>query len=657
MTIVDLLNVQSLSSPQLSPDGSLVVYALAQADWKKNKRISHLWRVPVEGGPSIQLTSGPEGESAPRWSPDGTWIAFIANREKGEAAESHGGQVFLLRNQGGEAQQLSHHETGVSAIEWARDGSSIYFLADESKTKEERDRLKTKDDVISYDEDFKQTHLWQVFVDGGTEKRITGGDFSIKSYSLSRDGAWIVHHRAPSPLYDDEDEGEVWIMTADGRQPLRLTDNAVAEQGAQLSPDNMTVLFTSDANERFETYYNGNLFTVPATGGAARMLLTDLPYEINQAAWSKGGTAIFFTANTGVRSDLFTVQIEDGQVRQLTRGDHSISDYSYVPNLDSHLFRLNQADNPGEVYLLNGSPSQEPRPITRVFEGLAKRFRLPRQEAIQWRGADGTTVEGLLFYPLDYQAGRTYPLCVQTHGGPTSSDQFGFGGWSSYVQVLTARGWAVFKPNYRGSTGYGDAFLRDMVGHYYQNSHLDVMTGVDALIARGIADGSRMVKMGWSAGGHMTNKIITFTDRFKAASSGAGAVNWVSMYGQSDVRSYRTPWFGGTPWEKNAPIGAYWDSSPLKDISRVTTPTIILVGEKDVRVPASQSIELFRALRSNGIPTHLYVAPREPHGWQELRHELFKVNVELEWFENYALNRQFLWESAPEEDSETQGRD
>jgi dipeptidyl aminopeptidase/acylaminoacyl peptidase len=145
----------------------------------------------------------------------------------------------------------------------------------------------------------------------------------------------------------------------------------------------------------------------------------------------------------------------------------------------------------------------------------------------------------------------------------------------------------------------------------------------------------------------MTNKIITFTDRFKAASSGAGAINWISMYGQSDTRIYRTPWFGGTPWEKDAPIDVYWNSSPLKDIWKVKTPTIIFVGQNDDRVPPPQSIELFRALKSNGVPTQLYVAPREPHGWRELRHRLFKVNVELEWFEKYAMDREYIWEEVP----------
>jgi dipeptidyl aminopeptidase/acylaminoacyl peptidase len=285
--------------------------------------------------------------------------------------------------------------------------------------------------------------------------------------------------------------------------------------------------------------------------------------------------------------------------------------------------------------------------VTHVFDDLAKTFTLGRQEAITWKGADGVTVEGVVTYPVDYQAGQKYPLAVMTHGGPQAADKYSIGSMAYEIQVLAGKGYVSLQPNYRGSTGYGDAFLRDMVGHYFQNAHLDVLAGVDELIRRGVADPDRMVKMGWSAGGHMTNKIITVTDRFKAAATGAGVAQWMSMYAQSDIRSYRTPWFGGTPWQKNAPIEAYWNNSPLKDVARVKTPTLFFVGERDPRVPMPQSIEMYRALKSLGVPTHLYVAPREPHGWGELRHQLSKLNAEIEWFERYATKRPFTPERAP----------
>ncbi|MFC1539766.1 S9 family peptidase, partial [Candidatus Latescibacterota bacterium] len=475
-------------------------------------------------------------------------------------------------------------------------------------------------------------------------------------YRLSQEGKKISFHRAPTPLIDDSDKGEVCMMDADGEGALQLTSNTIVERNAQLSPDNRTILFLSDSNEKFETYYNDNIFLVSANGENVRMLLPDMPYEVITARWSADGRHIYFLANTGVRSELFQVDVGNEKLTQLTNGDHSLLEWSYFPQLNQHIFIITEPFNNGDIWMLPVEEKSKPIRLTYVFEYLSRDFQLPLQEVIHWKGDDGVMVEGILFYPIDYQKEKAYPLVVQTHGGPAASDKFRFGKVLNYEQVLTAKGYAVFKPNYRGSTGYGDDFLRDMVGHYYQQSHLDVMTGVDYLIEIGIADSDRMVKMGWSGGGHMTNKIISHTDRFKAASSGAGAVNWISMYGQSDVRIYRTPWFGGTPWQKNAPIDVYWEHSPLKNIWKVTTPTIILVGEKDIRVPSPQSVELYRALKSNNVPTHLYIASREPHGWNELRHRLFKMNVELEWFEKYAMNREYTWEKAPL-DEENESKD
>ena len=541
----------------------------------------------------------------------------------------------------------------MGSFQFSPDGKHIYFTAADAKTPEEKKKDKLKDDVFAFDEDYKQRHLFRVAADGdGPQKaeRLTEGDYSVIGFRLSDDGMRIAHHRSVSPLVDNRDEGEVWLMDADGGNAMQLTDNTVAERGAQLSPDGTQVMFLSDSSADFETYFNDNIFVLPAAGGAHRVLYEDMPHEVNGARWAPDGS-IYFTANTGVRTELFHGTLDDDAPTALTAGDHSLTGWNFSAAAGKHVFGISNRENNGDLHLLPADGG-DPMKVTSVFDYLAETFELPVQEAIRWKGDDGAEVEGLLYYPLDYQEGQRYPLVVQTHGGPAASDKFGFGRWSSYVQVLTARGWAVFKPNYRGSTGYGDEVLRDMVGHYYRQSHLDVMTGVDHLIELGIVDGDRMAKMGWSGGGHMTNKIITHTDRFKAAASGAGAVNWISMYGTSDVRIYRTPWFGGTPWQEDAPIDVYWGHSPLKDIYKVTTPTIVLVGENDVRVPPEQSVELYRALKSNGVDTHLYIAPREPHGWRELRHELFKVNVEIDWFERHVRGIEYEWETAPGDDEE-----
>jgi dipeptidyl aminopeptidase/acylaminoacyl peptidase len=646
MKLVDLLDIPWISDPELSADGRQLLYVRSVADWSANRHVSHVWRVNVDGTGEVQLTSGTTGETSPRFSPDGKSIAFLAAREAGQPQ-----QLFLISNSGGEARVLGRHPTAVSSIEWTPDGTAIYYLAEEAKTKEELERDQAKDDAFLFDENGKNRHLWRVDVATGKSTRITSGDFTVLSFELARDGRHLVYHRAPTGLLDALYESEVWLSGASGEDPIQLTKNGVPETEASLSPDNGQVLFLSTANERFDPYFNNKMFVVSARSGSApRLLLPDLPYEIISAHWAADGNSIFFLANTGVRSELFRVDGAGGKPEQLTSGDHELRDWMYQPGSGKHVFAIDDALNPGDVWVL-GTTTSAPARVTRVLDYVARDFKLPRQEAIHWTGKDGVTVEGLLYYPVDYVAGKRYPLAVQTHGGPPASDRFGWGYPAIYYvndeAVLAGMGYAVLKPNYRGSTGYGDKFLRDMIGHYFQNAHLDVLAGVDQVVSMGVADPDRLVKMGWSAGGHMTNKVITFTDRFKAAASGAGASNWVSMYAQSDMRRLRTAWFGETPWGKGAPIDVYWENSPLKYAAQVKTPTIFLVGSNDLRVPPQQSVEMYRALKSNGVPTHLYLFPREPHVLGELRHELYKMNAELDWFERYARGQHYVWESAP----------
>jgi dipeptidyl aminopeptidase/acylaminoacyl peptidase len=646
MTLIDVINVPLVTDPQISPDGKQLLFVRSDPDWKADRRITRIWKINSDGSGAMQMTSGADGENTPRWSPDGKTIAFIAKRGTEPEAVA---QIFLISNAGGEAQPLTTHANAVMNITWSPDGSEIFFRAADPKSEELKAKEKAKDDVFMFDENYQQQHLWSVNAGTKSERRITQGDYTVLSYELSRDGKKIALHRSPTPQIEDNELGEVWVMDANGANAKQITHNRVPETNASISPDGSRVMFLSQANDKFETYYNTKLFIAPADGGDARVLMPDLPYEVDRAFWSKDGKSIFFLANMGVHSELFKVGVESRKPEQISSGKHAINGWTLSANANAHVFISHEMTSPGEVWIMGVDGGSGPRKVTTVFDYLTRDFKLPRQEKIEWKGADGVTVEGLLYYPLDYKEGQRYALAVQTHGGPQASDKYGFGGMQNYVPVLAAKGYAVLQPNYRGSTGYGDDFLRDMVGHYFKNAHLDVLAGVDHLIKIGVADPDHMVKMGWSGGGHMTNKIITFTGRFKAAAAGAGAADWISMYAQSDVRTYRTPWFGGTPWQKDAPISAYWDNSPLKDVSKVTTPTIFLVGQNDQRVPEPQSIEMYRALKSNGVPTHLYVAPREPHGWAELRHVLFKMNAELAWFEKYALNREYTWEKSPQE--------
>jgi dipeptidyl aminopeptidase/acylaminoacyl peptidase len=645
MTIVDLINVPSVSDVQLSPDGSRILYVQSRSDWEENTTISHIWRVDADGTDNIQITAGAEGESSPRWAPQGDRIAFIAKRGEDEHA-----QLYLLNAAGGEGMRLTDHPAAVRSIEWSPDGRWIYYLSDDEKTERRHAPVEIDEDdnVFAFDENWEPRHLWRVNAATGATEKITDGDYTVRRFNLSRDGSTLTISRAPSPLLDDAERSEIWLLDARGGHARRLTENRISESAAALSPDGERLLFVANSNENFEYYYNDKIFLLPSGGGTPEVLLPDFPYEVTDATWSADGRSILFTANTGVREEIFEVDVRRRDVVQLTRGDHVVSSWVYAPQLDRHLFTLSHPRSPGDIYTLaGGRRAAEPQRVTRIYDYIAAQFRLPEVEVVRWNGEDGVEAEGLLFYPLDYEEGRRYPLVVQTHGGPAASDKLSWHSSSDYVPVLTAMGYMVLQPNYRGSTGYGDHFLRNMVGSYFDQAHLDVMAGVDYLIGRGLVDGERMAKMGWSAGGHMTNKIITHTDRFRAASSGAGAVNWISMYGQSDTRVYRTPWFGGTPWEEDAPIEAYLAASPLFEMHRVTTPTLVLVGENDLRVPMPQSVELYRALKSNRVPTHLYVAEGQGHGWRELQQRLFKANVELDWFERWVRDREYTWEASP----------
>jgi dipeptidyl aminopeptidase/acylaminoacyl peptidase len=643
MTLVDIAALPRALDPQISPDGRYVSYMLQRPDWTTARLVPHIWRQATGGGAPEQLTFGDNGEGNARWSADGKTILFL-----------RGGQVWLLPADGGEPRTLTHHATSVASPTWSPDGSAIYFIASEPRTSEERDRDRLKDDVYELDESYKQRHLWKVIVSSGAEQRITAGDSTVISFRLSRDGRRIVLERAPSPMLVDYYRAEVWVMDAGGENARVLTHNANWEDGPELSPDNSQVLFLADMNARFESYYNTALFVVPAAGGTPKRVLPDT-YSFDRASWSPDGTSIIAVLNMGVHNEIFRIDVASGRAEQLTSGEHSIPAtpapaWSVEPRAGKAVFLLEDATRFGEVWTLDTSGHAAPARVTHVYDALERDFALPRQEKIEWKSKDGTTIEGLLFYPLDYRPGARYPLVVQLHGGPNEADRFGAGGafLAGYFPVLAAKGYAVLRPNYRGSIGYGNAAYRDLVGNYFNNMHLDVMAGVDALIARGLADPDRLLVTGWSAGAHLVNKLITFTDRFKAASSGAGVANWISMYGQSDSRSNRTVYFGGTPWQPNAPIDVYWNNSPIKDVAKVKTPTVFFVGEDDTRVPLAQSEEMFRALRSNGVPAHLYVAPREGHAWGELRHNFFKANAELAWFEKYAMRRTYAWEKLPE---------
>lgn len=643
MTLIDQAELPRIAgaAPQLSPDGKTLAYSLSRTDWKAGRLIFQIWRQDIGGGAPVQLTFIDGGiQGGLTWSPDGKTLLFLRD-----------GQISLLPADGGEPRVLTKHATNVSAPSWSPDGATVYFLASDPRTAEERERDRIRDDVYVVDDNFKHRQLWKIVVATGEESQVTAGDLTVTEYKLSADGSRIAMMRWPSPSALDAFRGEVWVMDASGENGRAVTNNTVQEYLIDLSPDGSQVLFLADTNERLDPYYPTTLFTVPVTGGTPQAVLSDFRYAFDLAAWAPDGKTIFASAIMGVHGELFRIDVAARRAQQLTDGEHYIPPtWSMVANAGRLVFQIDEPTRFGDVWTLPLTGAQAaPTQVTRHFDTLARDFMLPRQEKAEWKGADGVPVEGVLFYPTDYTAGQRYPLIVQLHGGPMESDKFGIGGGMTLFNVpaLTGHGYFVLRPNYRGSVGYGAAFARDVVNGYFNHMATDVLLGVDALVARGLVDQDRLVLSGWSAGGTLVNKLITMTDRFKVASSGAGIANWISLYAQTDNTSFRRTWFGGTPWRKDAPFDLFWNNSPLKDVANTKTPTLFFSGDADVRVGLAQSVEMYRALKSLNVPTQLLVGPGEPHQWGGLRHLIRKANVELEWFEKYANHRAYVWEKVP----------
>lgn len=657
MTPVDLLDLPSLSSGRLSPDGTRLVYSKSQSDWSDNYRRSTVWLADTESGDTRQLLYGRNDVGSLGWSPEGEWLAFTA-----DGKNSRTNQAYLLPLAGGDAYQLTKHPESVRDLAWAPGSDDyLYFRATEERPKSDP---KVKGLIRPHD---TPTHsqLWRVRVSNGKRERLTTGSQHVRSYHATADGLLVL--RSAGALIDDRHgSSTVWLMELDGANPRRIAGPRHTMGQVRLAPGGGSVLYLADVNRAGETYYETNLFVFETSAEASpeaehSELLADFPHEIEAAEWGPTAETIYFVANLGVHSQLFELEVATGETRQLTEGEHSLREWGYARDANTFVLLLRTSESPGELSLMRApstAPADEPseataeskpRAITSEFASIADEFQLPKQTAIRFNAADGVEVEALLTLPTDGTP-PPYPLVVHSHGGPRSSIQYGLWRWGNFQPVLAGHGYATLSVNYRGSTGYGEAFHRDMVGNYWRNAHTDVLAGVEHLVEEGIADTDRVVAMGWSAGGHMTNKLITVTDRFKAASSGAGAVDWVSMYGESDTRFNRAPWFGGSPWQEDAPLEAFREQSPLFEMWKAKTPTLIFVGEEDRRVPRTQSILMARALKDAGVPSRLYIAPGQGHGWARLDQRLFKINAELEWFERHARGRDYEWQAAPDED-------
>lgn len=635
LTALDLLKVAGIGAPRISPDGLSVAYTVSETKMEKDKEwksATQVWVVAITGEKPRQFTRGEKSSSAPEWSADGNMLAFLSDREKdGER------QVWMMQADGGEAWVVTTHKGGVSGFRFSPDGKQLLLSATDQPSKDEEDRKKVKDDTMVIDHDIKMTHLWLWNIEKKDEKRLTEGNFTVSDPQWSPDGTRITYTTRPTPRADDGSLSDVWVLTVAGGEKKKLVTEAGASDLARWSPDGSWIAYirNPDADGGVSTTF---LNLIPASGGTPKQLTTKFDLSVGTPVWSRDSRTIYFSTNVLEAIEVYSCDVSNGSVKQLSRRGGSTG--------------ITEISRDGKTIVGTASGPGQPTELYKTSAGFAsfasltdhnawlKDYALADTEIVKWKSKDGAEIEGLLTKPVGYEAGKKVPFLLNPHGGPTGASINNFSGT---VQVLAANGFAVLQPNFRGSTGKGLAFAQANKNTWGKGDYEDCMTGVDTMIASGIADPDRLGAFGWSYGGYMTFWILTQTDRFKAVSPGAGLTNIYSMYSQTDIHRY-LHWFytDKAPWEAQ---DLYWDRSPMKYVGNVKTPTMIMHGQVDTRVPIAQAQEFYQALVERKVPVEFVVYPRENHGFTEPRHNLDRVRRYVRFFAKY-LNAPVVTEPA-----------
>jgi dipeptidyl aminopeptidase/acylaminoacyl peptidase len=613
-------------------------------DGKKSEWLSHVHVGRGDGSGTYALTAGEASSTAPAWSPDGRWIAFLSAR----GADKPKTNVWRIRVDGGEAERITDEKGGVSALRWSPDGRSIAFVMPDPKSEDEEKADEERRDVRVVDEDWKMHRLYVVPVEKNAEgkrpvRRLTEGAFSLGTaggpgaFNWSPDGRSIAFTHQPSPLIDDWPKSDVSVVDVATASVRPLAATRAAEDDAVYSPDGKWIAYYA-SNDPPTWRRRGRVAVVPAAGGAEPRLLAEThDHQPDIVGWTRDGRVLVGeTWRTVAR--LMALPADGGPAVFVSPEDQMVAGPS-VNSAGTHVGFVSQSpDTPVEAWaapLARFAPVQ----VSRVQELPALDYG--RTEVITWAAPDGQQIEALLTTPVGYTAGTRVPLLVIVHGGPAGVFTRTFGGAASPYPTagFAARGYAVLRVNPRGSSGYGFDFRNANYRDWGKGDYLDIMSGVDALVARGIADPERMGIMGWSYGGFMTSWVITQTQRFKAASVGAGVTNLMSFTGTADIPSFIPDYFGGEFWEEGG-LDRWRGHSAMFHVGNVRTPTLIQHGEADLRVPVSQGYELYNALRRRGVPSRMVVYPRQPHGLQEPKFILDAMRRNLEWFDRWVMGRQ-----------------
>ncbi|MCD6519406.1 MAG: S9 family peptidase, partial [Anaerolineae bacterium] len=598
---------------------------------EESKFIHHLYRVATSGeGEPLRLTYGEASNEMPRWSPDGRYIAFLSDR-KGVK------NLYIMRAEGGEAWPLTNVEKDIQSFAWSPDGRQLAFVMVPPDSPEKRAARKAKNDPILWGVEFERAAAWVIpFAGEGAEhaepRRLTGGAQHVVCIEWSADGDKLAF------IYQETPEANDWLGST-----LAVVD---VEQGEASVRDLAVVAVWQPVCKAYGRFvacptgekpvrwiWNRRVVLYPLDGGEpVPLALTEEAGPV-VVGWLADGQQVYISEARGTTSVLEALPVDGGEPLVLLAGEGLFS--LFRTNGQGDLaFVWEDTDRPNTLCVWRAGEGRWRPLVSPIASDWPSRDKLPRSEVIRWTSRDGLEIEGIVTYPLDYTPGKRYPTLLIIHGGPMGvfSRRYVADLAAYPVASFAERGYVILRPNPRGSSGYGADFRLANEQDWGGGDYEDLMRGVDELISRGIADPERLGVMGWSYGGYMTARVITQTQRFKAASVGAGLSNLVSMTGTTDIPSFMVDYFGGELWEN---IALYEDRSAIYHIQNVSTPTLIQHGEKDRRVPLSQSQELYTALKRRGVEVQLVIYPRQEHAIREPRLLMDVARRNLEWFDRW----------------------